>query len=390
MFDGDEHEIIDEQISEDLRLIRADNRAVVEALADDSVDGVITDPPYENQAFNRVYGVTWDKASGAHDASFWPLLFPKMKPGAWLAVFAGGRTSWKMAAALDAAGFEIFDSFAWIYGSGQTKGAKLPDGKAIFLRPAHEIIWLARKPLKTTYIKMHEQYGTGGFNIDEARFNTFESAWGSTNPEGRGAVGRYPMNVMFTHTPLCERVSVKRVIGPRVPAEDSGIPGIFGLGGKPGKMRLVRKEDEYFTEWACAPGCPLLELERQRGREVLRKFVQLGWGQYDFMNFQYTPKPQSPEREAGAEAFLEAPHITMKPVELGRHLIRLLVPRGGTVMDPYAGSATFGVAAFLEGRKFIGVERMCAAIDSDFPYFEFGLSRLRLVNKYGEAWMEGK
>ena len=63
------------------------------------------------------------------------------------------------------------------------------------------------------------------------------------------------------------------------------------------------------------------------------------------------PKPSRSERAEGGG------HPTQKPLELMRHLVRLFVPEGGTVLDPFLGSGTTAVAATLESRDWLGCER---------------------------------
>ena len=76
-----------------------------------------------------------------------------------------------------------------------------------------------------------------------------------------------------------------------------------------------------------------------------------------FPVFRYQAKASRSERERGLNEGQKATHPTVKPVELMRWLVRLVTPPGGVVLDPFTGSGTTGVAATLEGARFIGIER---------------------------------
>lgn len=114
-------------------LHHADSRDVVAGLADESIDAVVTDPPY-GIAFAKK---KWDAGSPAFDATFWLRVRRALRPGSYVAAFGATRTYHRMATALETAGFEIRDSLHWITGQGLPRGERL--------KPAHEPIVLARK-----------------------------------------------------------------------------------------------------------------------------------------------------------------------------------------------------------------------------------------------------
>ena len=370
-----------------------DSREQLRQLADASVDAVVTDPPYEIGFMGR----GWDASGIAYDVSLWREALRVLKPGGHLLAFGATRTYHRMTVAIEDAGFEIRDSIHWVYGSGfpksldvskaldkaagarghegrnmrtdngtgtasyrptvdprdyvrpppVTEAAKAWLGWGTALKPAHEPVVVARKPLAGTVATNVLAHGTGAINVDgcrvgnEPRVNPpaankpggsslHMSAHGMpTDAKPTVAAGRWPPNVVFSHLPACGE--------------------------------------------ECAEGCAVAELDSQSG----------GASRF-FPAFRYQAKPSRREREAGLrEAGLKArvvgslqgggkdandpvstrftktaanTHPTVKPVELMRWLVRLVTPKGGTVLDPFTGSGTTGVAAVLEDMRFVGVE----------------------------------
>lgn len=195
------------------------------------------------------------------------------------------------------------------------------------LKPAHEPIVVARKPIPTTTTTNVLQYGTGALNIDGCRV-----------PSENNAEGRWPSNFVLSHSTQC---------------------------------------GEH-----CAQDCPVAEINRQaasKSENVARFFPILEWDE-TAPPFQYVAKPKSKERNAGLEhieprfaptmgagigAKEHTPetatpknnfHPTVKPLALMRWLVRLVTPPDGTVLDPFAGSGTTMAAALLEEKNTIGIE----------------------------------
>ncbi|MGA1296978.1 MAG: DNA methyltransferase, partial [Burkholderiaceae bacterium] len=207
-----------------------DNRDVLKTLEDNSVDSIVTDPPYEL----GFMGKSWDASGIAYSVELWQEALRVLKPGGHLLAFSGSRTYHRMSVAIEDAGFEIRDQIMWIYGSGFPKSldiskaidksagverevlgqdknfgaSKASDGKQAFgdyagqwnitapataeakqwqgwgtaLKPAHEPIVVARKPLIGTVAANVLTYGTGGLNIDASRV--------SSDDNFEGLVGR--------------------------------------------------------------------------------------------------------------------------------------------------------------------------------------------------------
>ena len=99
------------------RVFLGDCREVLKALPDNSVDSVVTDPPYEL----GFMGKSWDSSGIAYDVTVWAECLRVLKPGGHILAFGGSRTWHRLAVAIEDAGFEIRDSIAWMYGSGFPK-----------------------------------------------------------------------------------------------------------------------------------------------------------------------------------------------------------------------------------------------------------------------------
>jgi site-specific DNA-methyltransferase (adenine-specific) len=217
------------------------------------------------------------------------------------------------------AGFEIRDQIMWVYGSGFPKNHNLGDGLGTVLKPAHEPIVMARKPISEKTIKANViRWGTGGINIDASRvpsddsyvINTFDGGakpWGDASGEAyttRTASARFPAN--FIHDGSQEVLDL--------------FPDSNGSGG-----------------------------------------VDCGTG--SAARFFYCAKAN--KKEKGADNI----HPTVKPIKLMTYLINLVTPPDGTVLDPFMGSGTTGVACKTTGNPFIGIER-------DPEYFTLAQTRI--------------
>lgn len=199
------------------------------------IDSVVTDPPYHLTSIVERYGKDgsapakdkdglyqrqargfmgkeWDGGDIAFRTDTWKLAYDLLKPGGYLLAFSASRNYHRMAVAIEDAGFEIRDQIMWIYGSGFPKSLNVGDGWGTALKPAHEPIVMARKPLEGTNIDNVLKYGTGAINIDGCRIETDEKLnIGSNNRENsvvnfgmkdnkdsqkQNELGRYPANLM--------------------------------------------------------------------------------------------------------------------------------------------------------------------------------------------------
>lgn len=304
--------------------------ALLPNLADNSVDAIVTDPPYEID-FARQSGLGWDNTGVAFDPKFWAECLRVTKPGGNLVAFGAPRTYHRLAVALEDAGWEIRDSIvAWVKAYGFPKALETqallakrgrPDlaeqfsGVQNILKPAYEPIIVARKPIDgKTLADNIITWGVGGLGIDECRVATSDdrsrkpgsASAGDIINMSRGAErssshpgGRWPTNMVLVHGPDCG--------------------------------------DQH-----CEPGCPAAELESQKA----------GAARY-FPQFHYSGRAAKSERPSvdGVE------HHSVKPLALTEWLVRLAAPlESMVVLDPFAGSGTTAEAAARQGRSAIIAE----------------------------------
>ena len=160
-------------------IIHGDALEVLKGMEANSVDAVVTDPPY-GLAF---MGKKWDY--DVPTTNLWAECLRVLKPGGHLLAFAGTRTQHRMAVRIEDAGFEIRDMIAWVYGSGFPKSHNGEWGGTA-LKPAMEPITMARKPLIGTVAANWKEHGTGALNIDGCRVATDENLNGGAYAKDGG------------------------------------------------------------------------------------------------------------------------------------------------------------------------------------------------------------
>ena len=424
------------------------------------VDSVVTDPPYEL----GFMGKSWDSTGIAFQPDTWKLAYQLLKPGGHLLAFSGSRTYHRMAVAIEDAGFEIRDQIMWLYGSGFpkslnigkaldkklgnkrtslgtkikkagdmrsgnydkggdyddieleiTKGDSEWEGWGTALKPAHEPVVMARKPLSEKSIVDNVlKHGTGGINIDASRIEgdvkhpdsnpdfrdqgkkskeaigidklsfgqvtgakrkktqrkprSKEGVWTEDNSGMKAAGsefadadprGRFPANVMHDGSDAVQEIFPNTKSGKDKNPTTKNVSGFFGQ-----DMGYYSKEANYGDEGSAS-------------------------------RFFYCPKVSKSERNDGLDAFPEKlsgtnakgyvgdgihdheprnvmnrnTHPTVKPVELMKYLCRMVTPKGGIVLDPFMGSGSTGIAAKDEGFDFIGIEM-------EEEYFNIASSRI--------------
>ena len=377
-------------------------------MADNSIDAVVTDPPYEL----GFMGKSWDASGIAYNTEVWRQCLRILKPGGHLLAFGGSRTYHRLACAIEDAGFDIRDQIMWVYGSGfpksmnigkaidkaagasrevvgvgksgknrnvlnaanypdtfggdyeiteaATQEAKQWEGWGTALKPAHEPIVVARKPVNGTIAQNVMTWGTGAINIDGCRvkrddgddsvagsrtatFGTQETVSGGNGSGGweQNDIGRFPAN--FIHDGSDEVLQLFPNSKAGKPQEKRGTGGIWGKGDG----HSIPVGPSYGDDGSAA-------------------------------RFFYCAKPSTAERNAGLEGLQKKKadtrsdvaagmwkdknaahqnhHPTVKPITLMRYLIRMVVPPNGIVLDPFLGSGTTGVAAIQENIDWIGFE----------------------------------
>ena len=377
------------------------NLDVLPTLPDNSIDAIVTDPPYEL----GFMGKSWDSTGIAYNVALWKECLRVLKPGGHLLAFSGSRTYHRMTCAIEDAGFEIRDQIMWVYGSGFpkshniakaldkaeghwrgkagkvisgngamavgnyertplgsaiTSAAKQWEGWGTALKPAHEPICLARKPIDGTVADNVLKWGVGGLNIDGCRvehnedlsverlpknLDTNNQGWGFKSVS-RDNKGRFPANLM--HDGSQEVLEL-------FPEAGGGF-GKIGHSRNPSSFGFKKSTLEVCGYGDSGSGarffyCPKAsKSDRDEGCEDLEtkeKPAHMrtgnGTGQTSMTDgFQPTQRKNF--------------HPTVKPTELMRYLCRLITPPGGTVLDPFNGSGSTGKAAVLEGFNYVGIE----------------------------------
>jgi DNA modification methylase len=396
-----------------VKLLRGDCLELLPTLAEGSIDSCVTDPPYHltsivkrfgkpnsaecqygtDGAYARAskgfMGKQWDGGDIAFRPELWAEVLRVLKPGAHLLAFSGTRTYHRMACAIEDAGFEIRDQIGWCYGSGFPKshdvskgidrlagaerevvgnygqGFRAADsgiegwrreahkthgditspateaaiqwqGWGTALKPAWEPIVLARKPISESSIASNVlKHGTGGINIDGCRvgvdggtrksgpqsYKPGTSLMGSLDGSLNGGegepinAGRWPANLILDGS--------EEVV--------SGFPESEGC-----QPHTINSANEKYDGWG--------SITNKNGETV-------GYsGRGSAARFFYTAKADSDDR-------LGSRHPTVKPLDLIQYLVRLVTPRGGLVLDPFAGTGTTAEATFREGFQAILIER---------------------------------
>jgi site-specific DNA-methyltransferase (adenine-specific) len=425
---------------------QGDCREVMATLDADSIDAIVTDPPYGLEFM----GKGWDR--GVPGVAFWSAALRVAKPGAHLLAFGGTRTHHRLMCAIEDAGWEIRDCVMWVYGSGfpksldvskaidkaagaeraivgahtrhgggseisgsmsgplgtasqlpltapATDAAKQWQGWGTALKPAWEPIIVARKPLTGTVAENVQRFGTGAINVDCCRvgfsgaddeqeskqknqhanfasgpmtnqvFGEFKKDRDNWNP-----TGRFPANLIHdgSEEVVAAFPSPHSAGGARENFCDTGSSSWFteqhdghlvnghrfGDTGSAARFFYCAKASRSEREAGLAGR---IAEQRDPSRNVDQPSMNVGDG-----------NPYN----RGAAPVLNC-HPTVKPIALMRYLCRLVTQPGGLVLDPFTGSGSTGVAALLEGFRFVGIEL-------DGKYAE--IARARMSNFAGEDY----
>ena len=332
-------------------ILHMDCREGLSLLLDNSVDAIVTDPPYGLSFM----GKKWDY--DVPDVDIWKACLRVLKPGGHLLAFAGTRTQHRMAVRIEDAGFEIRDMIAWVYGSGFPKHQSC-------LKPSLEPITMARKPAPRATLLNIDACRVGNdvrYNPPAANANNPNTATGPVHAggfgmkagsEGTTVAGRYPANLIHDGSDEVLALfpdsngSGGSVPNVKISGYGDGVVGTGNaeyLGGERTKVDCGKGSAARF--FYCAKAS---KKDRDEGLE-------------DFPEQKSSVGDNRPcgdfnERLGKTPGIRRNPHPTVKPTELMRYLCRLVTPAGGLIVDPFAGSGSTGKAAALEGFHFIGYE----------------------------------
>ena len=400
-----------------MKLLLGDCIDKLKELDDNSVDSIVTDPPYGLSFM----GKKWDYDVPSQE--IWEECYRVLKPGGHLLSFAGSRTYHRMAVRVEDAGFEIRDQIMWIYGSGFPKSMNIgkgvdkkfgnerevvgtKDGKIDFskskkgdtsfyetawnnkeyvdlevtkgnspyegwgtaLKPAHEPIVMARKPLsEKTIVDNVLEWGTGGINIDDSRITTNDTLGGGATKGSVLAIDGFDRPWMHDEEKMKEfsdkmkeKVEHAQTLG-RFPANI-----IFDE--EAGKILDEQSEGGASRFFYCP------KTSKRDRNEGLDEFEDK---QTQGMRANAGPALVSDDESGRTTA--KNNHPTVKPTDLMLYLIRLVTPKGGTTIDPFMGSGSTGKAAVRGGFDFVGIER-------EEEYMEIATARIQyeIDNPYNE------
>ncbi len=404
-----------------MKLLLGDCLDKLKELEDNSIDSIVTDPPYGLSFL----GKDWDKVKATRETQSqvvkglgagmkmttladniefekwvteWSIECMRvLKPGGYMLAFGGSRMYHRLASGVENAGFEIRDQMMWIYGSGFPKsrdigkdiekikvggiknlkqigtkqGIKVETGTSGYsyskeyvpgismggkqisgdipvyeitnewggwgtaLKPAHEPIVMARKPLSEKTVGNNVlEWGTGGINIDDSRIPTNDNL-------GGGATNGSVLDIEGFDRPWMHDEEKMKEFGEKMKQK---VEHSQTLGRFPANIIFDEEAGKILDE------------------------------QYEGVSrFFYCPKTSKGDRNEGNI------HPTVKPTDLMLYLIRLVTPKGGTTLDPFMGSGSTGKAAIRGGFDFVGIER-------EKEYMEIAENRINyeISNPYKE------
>ena len=424
---------------------------MLDVIEPNSIDAIITDPPYgltsitkrfgkegsapaqfgKDGSFQRLsrgfMGKEWDGSGIEYNVEAWRKCFEVLKPGGHLLAFGGSRTFYRIACAIEDAGFEIRDTIMWLYGSGFPKSLNIglaidkkngvdnrtgnikTDGKATNsgsgcyncnngkdnsmkqeyeerkaqnewsgwgtqLKPSYEPIIVARKPVENSIIDNVMKYGVGGINIDECRVPakqgeydirhyTKEDCFQNLKPkESKFQVepqpdGRFPANVILTY----DDTDFEEVCG--------GMPDTKSTYNESGNHeKNIHRENQDVLSYGYKQR---IDSGFNDEGSVARYFYcakaskfdrDEGLDEFKEMNVNDGRKKSVDNAFQRGETPRKNIHPTVKPVDLMRYLVRLVSPKGATILDCFNGSGSTGKAVMLENKqykkdyKYIGIE----------------------------------
>jgi len=422
-----------------MKLINADCIEAMKAMPDNSVDSIVTDPPYEL----GFMGKSWDASGIAFNIEVWQEALRVIKPGGHLIAFSGSRTYHRMAVAIEDAGFQIRDQIMWVYGSGFPKshnisktldkmagaerkvvgsrpltgngktlksGFHQPDGSGAgetikqdvyeftepstpeaqqwngwgtALKPAHEPMVLARKPLEGTVANNVLTHGVGGLNIDGSRvgneggtkLEVTEKDAGLFSPgtgllkRGYGEVveglGRFPANFIHDGSdevvalfPYSKSGAMNGEYNNTIMAQSNG-----NRDGKTIKLTQQASEGSAARFFYCAKASKRDRNEGLDGFEAKRDHD----GRKDGGVGGDNPRNRTNNAKLNH-------HPTVKPTSLMQYLVRLVTPPNGIVLDPFMGSGSTGKACAYEGFDFIGIDQSAEYVAIAQARIDFALA----------------
>ena len=328
-------------------------------------------------------GKEWDGGDIAFRKETWELALKLLKPGGHLLAFSASRNYHRMAVAIEDAGFDIRDQIMWIYGSGFPKSLNI--GKGVDKKQGNDrevVGTIMRGNVEDAIAK-----GVG-YTADPANKNNksvfgygIETVTkGNSEYEGWGtALKPAHEPIVMARKPLSEKSIVDNVLkwgtgginidGCRIEGDDTGSERKI-------TNRKSRNENGVWTDENSgmkADGAKFADAD-PKGRypaNVMHDGLQKEWARYF-----YCPKVSKSERN---NSTIKNTHPTVKPIKLMRYLCRLVTPKGGVVLDPFMGSGSTGIATKQENFQFIGIEK-------EKEYYDIACKRIEVAIKQNDLF----
>ena len=452
------------------QILQGDNRETLKSLPDNSIDAIVTDPPYGIDFL----GKSWDANTGALET--YQQCLRVLKPGGHILAFSAARTYHHLAITLEQAGFEIRDQIMWIYSSGCPKSQdvgrqihkkengkvdkqkfdpaimirvsgdqyrhpdsdkvyrKLPDingdnlarshegsgygavyqevvavdsewsGWGTALKPAHEPIALARKPMPGSIRDNCLTWGVGAINIDACRVPYEDPAEAAADAAWRAKWSKHNVAGPVFQDQDIEQVR-KKQNKPAGGGNNAATFKNFSAEERTTKDRPTAGKRTASFHTATGGGETQPGGDGSGGWEAsqIGRFPANVIGEIEepYQKYFYCPKVGRRERHIGFDdatvigsthpddvrahplwdpsiggnparlkqkiidsgTFKGNNHPTVKPIDLMKYLIKLITPPGGTVLDPFNGSGSTGCAAVELGYEYIGCELDAAYVD---------------------------
>lgn len=318
-----------------MRLELGDCLDKLKELPDNSVDSIVTDPPYGISFMNK----KWDY--DVPSVEIWTECLRVLKPGGHLLSFSGSRTYHRMVVRIEDAGFEIRDQIMWIYGSGFPKSHNI--GKAVDKLMGNEREVLSVKPNHKKGMDFkYENDNSGWLANDEIIETKGQSEW-----EGWGtALKPAHEPIVVARKPLSEKSVAENVLKWGTGGLNIDVSRVGYNDDKPHSVSTEREDGNSWNkdykrteDWE----------PNNTGRWPAN--IILDEGEEPWRKFFYCPKTSKKDRDEDNN------HPTVKPTALMEYLIKLVTPVGGIVLDPFMGSGSTGKGAVRNGFDFIGIER---------------------------------
>jgi len=316
---------------------------VLKEYPDNSFDSCITDPPYGMGMED------WDHTVPGKE--FWDEVNRVLKPGAFCLSFCSPHLYHRLACAVEDATFEIKDQIMWMITT------KMPLKNR--LKQVHEPIAVAQKRFKGSIKSNFEKWGVGVIDTQNTRV-----PWDGKPPTGwvKGGHQRRAFGVFIEEEDHYASLGLQHDCDPETIR--SHFRALLYLCG--GDRRWLR-DNGYWKSYC------ILKDRQQRKKYDKRRTLRTTGTQKEFGKEDANPKGRYPSNIIGTtlpehQKYFYAPrvtrkergeynnHPTPKPVALMQYLIKIYTPEGGTVLDPFCGSGSTGIAAMLEGRKFLGID----------------------------------